>query len=119
MPNVDELPESPFIVHAGPRPPSRISSTQLTTPVDHLFAHARYSLPPYEETSSKVAANPPKLESDDGQSFEFRWHLRSKPRGLRGRSGDNWAEDLLRRLGAGGATGRRRWHLRSSICALA
>ena len=39
---------------------------------------------------------------------ELRWHLRSKQRGLRGRSGDTWAEDLLRLLEEGGATGRRR-----------
>ena len=46
---------------------------------------------------------------------EFRWHLRSKHRGLRGRSGGIWAEDLLRWLGEGGATGRRRRRWRSSI----
>ena len=39
---------------------------------------------------------------------EFFWHLRSKQRGPRGRSGDTWAEDLLRLLEEGGATGRRR-----------
>ena len=45
MSNVDGPPESPSIVHVKPRPPSRISSTQLATPVDHPFARARYSLP--------------------------------------------------------------------------
>ena len=46
---------------------------------------------------------------------DFRWHLRSKHRGPRGRSGDIWAEHLLRWLGEGGATGRRRSRSRSSI----
>ena len=39
---------------------------------------------------------------------EFRWHLRRKDRRSKGRSGGLWAEDLLRWLGEGGATGRRR-----------
>ena len=83
MSNVDGPPESPFIVHVEPRPPSRISSTQLATPVDHIFARARYSLPPpRKKTSSGVVASPPKafasppeavtsppkLESDDVRS---------------------------------------------------
>ena len=83
MSNVDGPPESPSIVHVEPRPPSRISSTQLATLVDHLFARVRYSLPPHEKnTSSGVIASPPKafasppeamtsppkLESDDVRS---------------------------------------------------
>ena len=45
MSNVDGPPESPSIVHAEPRPPSRISSTQLATSVDHFLAHVHYSFP--------------------------------------------------------------------------
>ena len=61
MANVDGPPESPSIVHVEPRPPSRISSTQLATPVDHIFAGVYYSLPLHEKkTSTGVVASPPK-----------------------------------------------------------
>ena len=43
----------------------------------------------------------------EGLGGEIRWHLRSRHRGPKGRSGDSWA--LLRWLEEGGATGRRRW----------
>ena len=90
--------------------------------------------PPPRKTSSGVAVSPPKafsrplealaspskLESDDVRRFEgwiplapTKWH-----RGPKGRSGDTWAGDLLRWLAEGGAAGRRRSRLRSSICAL-
>ena len=46
MSKVDEPPESPFIVHAEPRPPSGISSTLPTTPAYHIFARARATPPP-------------------------------------------------------------------------
>ena len=84
MPNVDEPPESLSIVYAEPHPPSGISSMLFATPVDHLSARARYSLPPHEKMSSGVAASPPKtfatppealasppkFESDDVRSLE-------------------------------------------------
>ena len=85
MSNVDGLPESPSIVHVEPRPPSRISSTQLATPVDHMFARAHYSSPPprNKTLSGDVASppkafssppeavtSPPKLEFDDVRSLD-------------------------------------------------
>ena len=53
----------------------------------------------------------------EGLRGEFRWHLRSRHRGPKGRSGDTWAEDILHWLEEEGATGRRRSRSRSSICA--
>ena len=79
MSNVDEPPESPSIDHAKPRPPSGIPSTLLATPVDHIFARARFfpPPPPTEKPSSGVAASPPEalagprtLESDNVRSLE-------------------------------------------------
>ena len=95
MSNVDGPSESPSIIHVGPRPPSRISSTQLATPVDHLFARVRFSLPPPPHPTKKTplgvvasppeavasppeavasppeaVASPPKLESDDVRSLD-------------------------------------------------
>ena len=131
MSNVDGPPESPSIAHVEPRPQSRISSTQLAKPVDHLFFCARYPPPPRKQASSGLSPvhqkrlsvhqrrwpvhpslSPTMFEVVPG---DFRWHLRSKHRGPRGRSGDIWAEHLLRWLGEGGATGRRRSRSRSSI----
>ena len=132
MSSVDGPPESPSIFHVEPRPPSRITSTQLATPVDHRFARARYSLLPprnkHRRGLSPVhrkrlpvhqrrwpvhpSLSPKMFEVVTG---EFRWHLRSNHRGPRGQSGDTWAEYLLRWLKEGGATGRRRSRSRSSI----
>ena len=142
MSNVDGPSESPSIIHVGPRPPSRISSTQLATPVDHLFARVRFSLspPPTPRKKHRWGLSPvhpkrlpvhprrwpvhprrwpvhPNLSPTmfEVLTGEFRWHLLSKHRGPRGRSGGTWAEDLLRWLGEGGATGRRRSRSLSSI----
>ena len=84
MSNVDGQLESPSIVHVEPRPPSRISSAQLTTPVDHSFLRVRATPPPTTKKTSGVlasppkafasppeaVASPPKLESDDVRSLD-------------------------------------------------
>ena len=85
MSNVDGPPESPSIVHVELRLPSRISSAQLATPVDHVFARACYSPPPPDEKTlsgvvasppkgfaspPEAVASPPKLEPDDVRSVD-------------------------------------------------
>ena len=98
-----------------------------------LFSETRFSFPPprKEHRRESPLVHPkrwpvhpkrrpvhPNLSPTmfEGLRGEFRWHLRSKYRGPKGRSGDTWTEGLLRWPEKGVATGRRRW--RSWVCAV-
>ena len=82
-----------------------------------LFSETRYSPPPPPREKKHSPGSPsvhpkrwpvhprhrpvyPNLSPTmfEGLRSEFRWHLRSRHRGPKGRSGDTWAEGLLRWL---------------------